>query len=104
MPPDHSTAASGTLPIEQTKLSTAISGPTRTFSIVRRAGGASVTNSTLKTSIGSRPMKPASRKPMPTSFHSIRQSPRKLCATSDQASAERSRRDHGRSEPAAWCS
>ena len=28
MPPDHSTAASGTFPIEQTKLSTAITGPT----------------------------------------------------------------------------
>ena len=35
IPPDHSTAASGTLPTEQTKLRTAISGPTRTFSIVR---------------------------------------------------------------------
>ena len=34
MPPDQSTAASGTLPTEQTKLSTAISGPTITFSIV----------------------------------------------------------------------
>ena len=34
IPPDQSTAASGTLPIEQTKLSTAISGPTITFSIV----------------------------------------------------------------------
>ena len=39
IPPDHSTAASGTLPTEQTKLSTAISGPTITFSIaVTRAG------------------------------------------------------------------
>ena len=28
MPPFHSTAASGTLPIEQTKLTTATSGPT----------------------------------------------------------------------------
>ena len=35
IPPDQSTAASGTLPTEQTKLSTAISGPTRTFSSVR---------------------------------------------------------------------
>ena len=39
IPPDHSTAASGTLPIEQTKLSTAISGPTITFSIVCSRGG-----------------------------------------------------------------
>jgi hypothetical protein len=30
-------------------------------------------------------MKPASRKPIAISFQSIRQSPRKLCATSDQA-------------------
>ena len=35
IPPDQSTAASGTLPTEQTKLSTAMSGPTITFSIVR---------------------------------------------------------------------
>ena len=34
IPPDHSTAASGTLPTEQTKLRTAITGPTNTFSIV----------------------------------------------------------------------
>ena len=34
IPPDHSTAASGMLPTEQTKLSTAMSGPTSTFSIV----------------------------------------------------------------------
>ena len=38
IPPDHSTAASGTLPTEQTKLSTAISGPTITFSIVGHRG------------------------------------------------------------------
>jgi hypothetical protein len=37
MPPDHSTAASGTLPTEQTKLSTAMSEPTITFSIVGKA-------------------------------------------------------------------
>ena len=30
-------------------------------------------------------MKPASRKPIVISFHSICQSPRKLCATSDHA-------------------
>ena len=34
IPPDQSTAASGTLPTEQTKLSTAINGPTMTFSSV----------------------------------------------------------------------
>ena len=66
MPPDHSTAASGTLPTEQTKLSTAMSGPTSTFSIVPDGrAGASVRNSPLKKSVAElRPMKPASRKPM----------------------------------------
>ena len=39
IPPDHSTAASGMLPIEQTKLSMAISGPTSTFSIVTTSAG-----------------------------------------------------------------
>ena len=39
IPPDQSTAASGTLPTEQTKLSTAMSGPTITFSSVCTAGG-----------------------------------------------------------------
>ena len=39
----------------------------------------------LKKSLPSRPMKPASRKPIEISFQSICQSPRKLCATSDQA-------------------
>ena len=32
MPPDHSAAARGTLPIEQTKLMMAMRGPTRAFS------------------------------------------------------------------------
>ena len=32
MPPFHSAAASGTLPIEQTKLMMAMNGPTTTFS------------------------------------------------------------------------
>ena len=40
MPPDHSTAASGTLPIEQTKLSTAITGPTSAPQIVCTRRGA----------------------------------------------------------------
>ena len=42
IPPDHSTAASGTLPTEQTKLRTAISGPAITFSSVCTSGGASL--------------------------------------------------------------
>jgi len=91
IPPDQSTAASGTLPTEQTKLRIAISGPTRTFSIVRTTGGASVTKRTLKKSLPSRPMKPASRNPIEISFQSIFQSERKLCATSVQAETESSR-------------
>ena len=39
IPPDHSTAASGTFPIEQTKLSTAMIGPAITFSIVLNRRG-----------------------------------------------------------------
>ena len=42
IPPDQSTAASGTFPTEQTKLSTAISGPTITFSSVLGTTGASL--------------------------------------------------------------
>ena len=34
IPPDHRAAASGTLPMEQTQLITAISGPTRAFSML----------------------------------------------------------------------
>ena len=41
IPPDQSTAARGALPTEQTKLSTAMIGPTITFSIVLISGGAS---------------------------------------------------------------
>ena len=38
-PPDHSTAASGTLPTEQTKLSTAMTGPMSAPHIVCTAAG-----------------------------------------------------------------
>src|SRR5437660_5609360 len=88
IPPDHSTAASGTLPTEHTKLRTAMSGPTSTFSSVVTSGGASVTNRPLKKSLPSSPMKPAKKKPSVTSFHTMVQSPRKLCATSDHADSE----------------
>ena len=42
IPPDHSTAASGTLPTEQTKLSTAMTGPMSAPHSVCTAAGASV--------------------------------------------------------------
>src|SRR5580765_7597965 len=48
IPPAQSTAASGTLPIEQTNESTATRGPTSTFSGIRIQAGASVTKSALK--------------------------------------------------------
>src|SRR5439155_4918334 len=38
IPPFHSTATSGTLPIEQTKLTTATTGPTRGTQIPARTG------------------------------------------------------------------
>src|ERR1700704_3491412 len=88
IPPDHRTAASGTLPTEHTKLSTAMIGPTITFSSVCTAGGALVMNRLLKKSLPSSPMNPARKNPSVISFHTIFQSPRKLWATSDQADTD----------------
>src|SRR5689334_7296999 len=88
MPPAHSTAASGTLPTEQTKESAATTGPSTTFSSWRGAPEASVTKRPLKNDIGNSAMKPAIRNPTPISFHSIDQSLRKLWATSDHASSD----------------
>src|ERR1700749_4463718 len=85
IPPDHSTAASGTLPIEQTKLSTAMIGPTTTFSASLGPAGGGSTNRPLKKALPSSPMKPAITKPSVISFQSIDQSLRKLLATSVQA-------------------
>ena len=53
----------------------------------------------MKKSMGNSAMKPAIRKPAVISFQSIAQSPRKLWATSDQASSESSREP----PPAEWC-
>ena len=63
IPPDHSTAASGTLPTEQTKLSTAMTGPMNAPQIAWTAAGESLRNRPLKKSSPSSEMKPASRKP-----------------------------------------
>ncbi len=103
MPPLHSTAASGTLPTEQTKLSTAITGPISAPQTVCTADGEPVRKRLLKTSLPSWATNPASRKPIVISFHSICQSPRKLWATSDHAAALVSRSRQASSEPAAWC-
>ena len=50
-------------------------------------------------------MKPAIRNPAPISFQSISQSPRKLCATSDQASTDlsRSRQLPADAAEVCWC-
>src|SRR6266550_7444697 len=100
IPPAQSTAASGALPTEQTKESTATIGPSRTFSSNRSGRGASVKKSELKKCAGSSETKPAIRKPAVISFQSISQSPRKLWATSDQACDEVSRRRRGSSDAA----
>ena len=63
MPPDHSTAASGTLPTEQTKLSTAMIGPMNAPQTTWMARGASLRNRPLKKSLPSWAMKPAGRQP-----------------------------------------
>ena len=103
IPPAQSTAASGTFPTEQTNERTATIGPTITFSISLTGSGASVTKRSLKNDIGSSAMNPAMRKPALISFQSICQSPRKLCATSDQASREVSRSRHDLAEAADAC-
>src|SRR2546430_662401 len=90
IPPAHSTAASGTLPTEQTNDSAATIGPSTTFSSNLGALDESVMNNPLKKLIGSNAMKPAIRKPPTISFQSISQSARKLCATSDHACSENS--------------
>src|SRR5688572_25329806 len=96
IPPDQSTAASGTFPTEHTNESTATSGPTITFSTVFGQPDSSVRNNALKKSIGKSATKPAITNPAVISFQSIAQSPRKLWATSDQAWTEVSRCLHER--------
>jgi hypothetical protein len=66
-------------------------GPTITFSIVGNGAGALRMNRCSKNPLPNWAMNPASRNPIVISFHSICQSPRKLCATSDHPRAEVSR-------------
>src|SRR5437763_14485253 len=104
IPPAQSTAASGTFPTEQTNEKTATSGPTTTFSASCAAPDEWVTKRPLKKLIGRSATNPAITKPPMTSFQSISQSPRKLCATSDQAETDVTRSRHeSPSEPAARC-
>jgi hypothetical protein len=67
------------------------------------SAGEPLRNSPLKKLSPSWATKPANRKPMVISFHSICQSPRKLCATSDHAEAEVRRWRQGMCSPAVWC-
>jgi hypothetical protein len=61
IPPDHSTAARGTLPTEQTKLSTAMIGPMIAFSIVGSGAGAWRMNRCSKNPLPNCAMNPASQ-------------------------------------------
>src|SRR5919204_4158237 len=99
-PPAQSTAASGTFPTEHTNEKTATSGATTTFSACCAALDECVTNRPLKKLIGRRAVNPAATKPPMISFQSIFQSPRKLCATSDQADTEKTRSRQGAADPA----
>ena len=91
IPPAHRTAASGTLPIEQTKLATAISGPISARPHDAHRARRVVQEEAVEDVLPSSAMKPASRKPIVISFHSISQSARKLPATCVQASSELTR-------------
>src|SRR3954469_23167853 len=74
MPPDHRAAASGTLPIEQTKLMTARKGPSSTFSSDDQ-NPCPVANNERHHDMGtSASAKPATTKPMTSSRRSIARS------------------------------
>ena len=52
IPPDHSTAASGTLPTEHTKLSTAMIGPTSAFSMQLHASRSAGEEQAVEEAVG----------------------------------------------------
>ena len=91
MPPFHSTAASGTLPIEQTKLSTETTGPTRgpqTFD----QNGWSVRNRCCQKLSGTQAATaPAISSPMTMSRRTAAHSMTKTCATDVKPAGERRR-------------
>ena len=94
IPPDHSTAASGTFPTEQTNVTIATSGPTITFSISRTAAEACATKTFWKKPAEPRDRAGEQETDADLSFQSMPQSLRKLCATSDHASADPTRARH----------
>ena len=89
------------LPTEQTKVSTAITGPMKAPHTAWTRAEESVEEQAVEEVVAElRDEARPSRNPMVISFHSICQSPRKLCATSDQADAEVSRSRHVIDSPA----
>src|SRR3954453_4066042 len=89
MPPAHSAAASGTLPIEQTKLMIARNGPRTTFSRLDQLPGP-VRNSDRQNEMGTpASAKPAMTKPMASSLRSMVRSLTAYPAASDQPASER---------------
>src|SRR4051812_37093515 len=94
MPPVHSAAASGTLPIEQTKLTIARNGPRTTFSTVDQ-NPCPVRNSDRQNDTGTAASaKPATTKPMTSSLRSIVRSLIVYDAASAQPPRERTRLRH----------
>jgi hypothetical protein len=81
MPEPHSTAAIGTLPIEQTNEVTAMSGPTSALAGTCSQGEAPLKNSAAQSSADTNAdSAPAMRNPPTRSFHSIAQSIAKFWA------------------------
>jgi hypothetical protein len=104
IPPDHSTAASGTLPTEQTKLSDRDDRSDDRVLEELRGGRGVADEQRVEEAVWSWPTNPASRNPIVISFHSIDQSLRKLCATSDHACADtRETLADRECAPALWC-
>src|SRR3954452_8821378 len=94
MPPDQSDAASGTLPIEQTKLMIARNGPSTTFSSDDQNPWP-VRNNDCQNSTGTAASaKPAITKPSTSSLRSMVRSLTVYAAASDQPASERVRRRH----------
>ena len=89
MPPFHSTAASGTLPIEQTKLTTATSGPTSGPQSRPRAGGRSGRTCCQNDSGTHAATAPAISRPMTRSRRIAAHSMTKTCATDGEARRRR---------------
>ncbi len=91
MPPFQSTTASGTLPIEQTKLMTATSGPTIGPQMPASTGSLARKKALQKLSGTQAPIAPAINKPPTMSFQTAAHSITKMCETAVKPGADRSR-------------